>query len=62
MNCKKWDELTVIEKVNITGKAIHLLQQDDKSFEAISSMIRHAENKGLFDKVTFLPDTPLDII
>jgi len=52
-NHKEWQELTIIEKIDMVGKVTHLLQNDIKSFEAFKKWIDLSEVLGLFNEVKF---------
>jgi hypothetical protein len=51
MNCQEYLSLDSEERFVLLGKVIHLLQNDPESFEAMSSMVRSATQKGIFEKV-----------
>lgn len=55
-NCKEWQETDLQDRIQITGKVIHLLTNDTESFIAMTSMIRSAEQQGKLDSVTILPE------
>jgi hypothetical protein len=50
-NHQQWQELTIVEKVKIVGQLTHLLQNDEKSFEAFTLWIKSREKMGLFNEV-----------
>lgn len=50
-NHKQWQELTIVEKVDLVGKLTHLLQNDVISYQAFVAHIRLAELSGVFDEV-----------
>lgn len=50
-NHEKWIELTIIEKVDLVGKVIHLLQNDLQSYEAFSKYVKFSELAGFFNEV-----------
>lgn len=54
-NCKEWLDTDLRDRIQITGKIIHLLTNDSDSFVAICSMIRGAEQSGKLDNVEILP-------
>lgn len=56
MNCPEYNNLTIVEKYQLTGKTIHLLQNNSAAFTVISSMVRQAENNGELDNVIILPE------
>lgn len=53
MNCKEFMQLDTDEQCILVGRANHLLRTDPDSFRAIASMVRSAEQRGLFFKVKF---------
>jgi hypothetical protein len=50
-NHQQWQDLTIIEKIDLVGKLTHLLQNDEKSFEAFKSWIEACDLLGLFNEV-----------
>jgi hypothetical protein len=50
-NHEKWIELTIIEKVDLVGKVIHLLQNDIQSYEAFEKYVKFSELAGFFKEV-----------
>lgn len=50
-NHQQWQELTIIEKIDLVGKLTHLLQNDKGSFEAFKNWIEVSEALGLFNEV-----------
>jgi hypothetical protein len=50
-NHEKWIELTIIEKVDLVGKVIHLLQNDLQSYEAFSKYVKYSELAGFFTEI-----------
>jgi hypothetical protein len=50
-NHQQWQELTIVQKINLVGKLTHLLQNDEKSYEAFKKWIEVSETLGLFDEV-----------
>ena len=50
-NHQQWQELTIIEKIDLVGKLTHLLQNDEKSFEAFKNWIEACDLLGLFNEV-----------
>lgn len=50
-NHQQWQELTIVQKINLVGKLTHLLQNDVKSYEAFKKWIEVSETLGLFDEV-----------
>jgi len=68
MNCKLYSDLSIVDKYQLVGKAVHLLQNDQTACEIIKEMVQAAERKGLFEGVAILPepeqnhiDTPSNI-
>jgi hypothetical protein len=51
MNCQEYLSLEDEERFVLLGKVVHLLQNDPESFEAMSSMVRSATQKGIFEGV-----------
>lgn len=54
MNCEKYQELTIVERRELIGKIVHLMQCDSQFFDSITSIIRAAEQVGKLDNVKFL--------
>lgn len=50
-NHQQWQELTIIEKIDLVGKLTHLLQNDKESFESFKNWIEVSEALGLFNEV-----------
>lgn len=50
-NHEKWIELTIIEKVDLVGKVIHLLQNDLQSYEAFTKYVKFSELAGFFTEI-----------
>ena len=50
-NHEKWIELTIIEKVDLVGKVIHLLQNDVQSYDSFTKYIKFSELAGFFNEV-----------
>lgn len=55
MLCPEYLNLTIIEQRMLIGSILHLMQSHSPTFTAISSMVRTAENEGLFEGVKILP-------
>jgi hypothetical protein len=55
MNCKSYIELTSIERAELVQRLAHLVQTDETMFKALSSIVRQAENNGLLNGLTVLP-------
>jgi hypothetical protein len=56
MNCNEYQELDNRERILFIGRLVHLVQNDSDAFIAASSMVRSAEDSGLFERVDFLPE------
>ena len=50
-NHQQWQDLTIIEKIDLVGKLTHLLQNDVDSFNAFKSWVGASELLGLFNEV-----------
>lgn len=50
-NHQQWQELTIIEKIELVGKVTHLLQNDIDSFNAFKTWVEASELLGLFNEV-----------
>ena len=50
-NHQQWQDLTIVEKIDLVGKLTHLLQNDVISYQAFVAHIRLAELSGVFDEV-----------
>lgn len=50
-NHQQWQELTIIEKIELVGKVTHLLQNDLDSFKAMKNWVEASELLGLFNEV-----------
>lgn len=50
-NHQQWQELTIIEKIDLVGKLTHLLQNDVDSYYAFTYWINKSEDAGLFNEV-----------
>jgi hypothetical protein len=50
-NHEKWIELTIIEKVDLVGKVIHLIQNDLQSYDAFTKYVKFSELAGLFTEI-----------
>lgn len=55
-NCVSYLKLTTIEKVELIGKIVHLVQNDEMSFLLAKSMIKSAEGKNLLTGIEILPE------
>jgi hypothetical protein len=59
MLCDKYDKLNHIEKVTFIGELCHAAQSDNEMFELAEGLIALAITKGLFNKVTIMPDSTI---
>jgi hypothetical protein len=50
-NHQQWQDLTIIEKIDLVGKLTHLLQNDIISYQVFKAHIKLSELAGLFDEV-----------
>lgn len=50
-NHQQWQELTIIEKIDLVGKLTHLLQNELEFYTSFKKHIQVAEELGLFDEV-----------
>lgn len=50
-NHQQWQELTIVEKIDLVGKLTHLLQNDVDSYKAFKNWIEASELLGLFNEV-----------
>ena len=50
-NHQEWQNLTIVEKIDLVGKITHLLQNDIISYQAFVAHIKLAELSGVFDEV-----------
>jgi hypothetical protein len=50
-NHQEWQDLTIIEKIDLIGKLTHLVQNDLDSFKAFKTWIGASELLGLFNEV-----------
>jgi hypothetical protein len=50
-NHQQWQELTIIEKIDLVGKVTHLLQNDLDSYKAMKNWVLASELLGLFNEV-----------
>lgn len=48
MNCKEYQELTIIEKIQFIGKLNHLCQTNSFAFGCAQNLISQGEKAGLF--------------
>ncbi len=57
MNCKLFDELNTLQKVNFMGQLCHAVQNDDDFFALATIIIKTADEKCMFDRVKFTHNT-----
>jgi len=50
-NHQEWQDLTIIQKIDLVGKVTHLLQNDLDSFNAMKNWVAASELLGLFNEV-----------
>jgi hypothetical protein len=50
-NHQQWQDLTIVEKIDLVGKLTHLLQNDVISYQAFVEHIKLSELSGVFDEV-----------
>lgn len=62
MICKTYDDLTIPEKVQLIGKVIHLLQNEEAICRTFMSIVRGAEQQGLLNNVTIVPENKISEI
>lgn len=60
MICKKYDNLSHVDKIRYIGELIHIVQNDDEFYEKGYSMIKLARTKGILDGVQILPEAKDD--
>ncbi len=60
MICEKYNALTTREKIEFIGKIHHAIINSNTIFEEAAYLVNSAEKAGLFDNVTFLPDTSIN--
>jgi hypothetical protein len=53
---KRYEELTPFERVEFIGKLVHAAQSNAASFYAAKEIIKNAEEDGVLDGVTILPE------
>jgi hypothetical protein len=54
-NCKSYQKLTHLEKVEMIGKITHLLQNWETGFEVVEATINAATLAGIFHDVKINP-------
>jgi hypothetical protein len=50
-NHQEWQNLTIVEKIDLVGKITHLLQNDIISYNVFKAHIKLSELSGLFNEV-----------
>jgi hypothetical protein len=58
MVCKKFSEMTPVEKVLFIGELTHACMSDDDLHDMGSSLIEIAKAKGIFNNVKINPPAP----
>lgn len=56
MICKSFEELTIVERRELIGKITHLVQTYENAFSVLQSIVRQAEQAGLFEGINFNQD------
>lgn len=52
----KYQNLTIVEKIDMVGKLVHAIQADNEMFELAEKLLTKAEEKGLFINIKILPN------
>jgi hypothetical protein len=60
MICKKYDNLSHVDKIRYIGELIHIVQNDDEFYEMGVTLINKAKEKGILDGVQILPEVKND--
>lgn len=60
MLCKKYANLSHVDKIRYLGELIHIVQNDDEFFDMGYSLIYMARMKGILDGVKILPEVQDD--
>lgn len=60
MICKKYDNLSHVDKIRYIGELIHIVQNDDEFYEMGVTLINKAKEKGILDGVQILPEVKDD--
>lgn len=60
MICKKYADLSHVDKIRYIGELIHIVQNDDEFYEKGYSLIKLAREKGILDGVQILPEVKDD--
>lgn len=56
MICKSFEDLTIVQKHEITNKIQHLLQTYEGYHNAFKSLVDKAEREGLLTDINFVPE------
>lgn len=56
MICKKYKNLSHVDKIRYIGELIHIVQNDDEFYDMGYSLIYMARMKGILDGVKILPE------
>jgi len=62
MICSQFENLTIIEKIQLIGKLNHLVQTYESAFNVAVSMINKAEKDGLLSDIVIIPETKDNVI
>lgn len=57
MMCESYNQLTIIEKRELIGKLLHLIQTDENAYLIADNLIQKAHSDGSFDRIKILPRT-----
>jgi hypothetical protein len=60
MLCKKYADLSHVDKIRYLGELIHIVQNDDEFYDMGFSLIYMARMKGILDGVQILPEVKND--
>lgn len=60
MICKKYADLSHVDKIRYIGELIHIVQNDDEFYDMGYSLIYMARMKGILDGVKILPEVKDD--
>lgn len=60
MICKKYNNLSHVDKIRYIGELIHIVQNDDEFYEMGVTLINKAKEKGILDGVQILPEVKDD--
>lgn len=56
MNCQEYQNLSHFSKVEFIGKLVHAVQNDGWCYVLGQALVDYAEETGIFDNVTILPE------